>query len=83
MDDRPELNKYITKIWQDYCDLDYWIDDMDKGGNDRIPKNVLKMAMKHLRTDLYGVHALLCRLEISNDEMLQDHLESTRDNNDD
>jgi hypothetical protein len=71
MPDKTELQKCITTIWADYCDLDYWIDDMNKGGCDRIPKNVMKMAMKHLRSDLYRTHKILCRLEVGS-EMEED-----------
>lgn len=56
-----DITKMIDKTWSDYSDLDYWIKEMSQR-TDHIPKWVLKMAMKHLRSDLYEVHAYLCKL---------------------
>jgi hypothetical protein len=55
------LQKAIDATWSDYSDLDYWVKEMSR--KDGVPtKWVLKMAMKHLRDDLYKTHALLCEL---------------------
>lgn len=53
------------EAWSDYCSLDYWIKDM--GQLDTVPnKQVLKMAMKHLRDNLYNVSGFLARIEEGN-----------------
>ena len=57
------INDMVNTAWSDYCDLDYWIDDMTSGKPNRIPKNVLKMAMKHLRSDMYKIHKVLCAIQ--------------------
>lgn len=51
-----------SNAWSDYCDLDYWITDMCQ--KDGVPnKHVLKMAMKHLRDNLYNVSGFLSRIK--------------------
>ncbi len=57
-----KIQEAIEYTWSDYSDLDYWIEEMNSR-SDRIPKWVLKMAMKHLRRDLYAVHGLLVELK--------------------
>ena len=55
----------VDEVWSDYCSLDYWIRDMEQRGT--VPnKQVLKMAMKHLRTNLYNVSGFLSRIEEDN-----------------
>jgi hypothetical protein len=58
---KGKLDVAIKDTWSDYSDLDYWITEMESR-SDRIPKWVLKMAMKHLRKDLYAVHRLMVEL---------------------
>jgi hypothetical protein len=64
MTSKTELQGFIETTWSDYCDLDYWIDELTQGGDTKtISKHVIKMAMKHLRDTLYDTHAYLCRIE--------------------
>ena len=68
--DQEELYKAAKKLeiaaWSDHCDLDYWITDMTSGKPCNIPKNVLKMAMKHLSKDLYDIAGLLAKIKEDN-----------------
>jgi hypothetical protein len=58
------LQGLIESAWSDYCDLDYFIDDMARGGDSKlISKHVMKMAMKHLRDDIHKMHSFLCGME--------------------
>jgi len=59
---KDRIQKAIDTTWSNWCDLDKWIEEMQQR-SDRLPKWVLKMAMKHLRRDMYEVHALLCELK--------------------
>ena len=63
--DKDPLDQAITMLWSDYSDIDYWVRDMSmKAGSDvSIPKHVLKMAMKHLRDDLYKCHSIMCKIQ--------------------
>lgn len=54
-----ERQKLIDSSWSDYCDLDGWITEMTRS-NAMPPKYVLKMAMKHLRSNFYDIHKFLC-----------------------
>ena len=57
-----KIQEAIEYTWSDYSDLDYWITEMSS--KDGVPtKWVLKMAMKHLRRDMYAVHGLLIELK--------------------
>ena len=54
--------KAVDDLWSNYCDLDHWIEEMARKPG--VPsKYVLKMAMKHLRSDLYNVHKFICKLK--------------------
>jgi hypothetical protein len=57
-----KLQEIIDSSWSNYSDLDYWIEEMNRR-SDRIPKWVLKMAMKHLRSDFYKIHKIACDLK--------------------
>jgi hypothetical protein len=62
--EKTELQKHIDENWSEYCDLDYWISEMTRGSETaHISKHVIKMAMKHLRDNLYDTHHFLCLLE--------------------
>jgi hypothetical protein len=63
---KEKLDEAIRDTWSDYCDLDSWITEMNQR-TDRVPKWIMKMAMKHLRRDLYAVHGLLCELRDKED----------------
>jgi hypothetical protein len=64
MTDKTPLQELIHETWSDYSDLDYWIEDITRGSDSKtISKHVMKMAMKHLRDDLYKTHAFLSGLE--------------------
>jgi hypothetical protein len=59
---KEQIQKGIDSTWSNYSDLDYWIREMSQ--KDGVPtKWVLKMAMKHLRSDMYDVHATLCKIK--------------------
>lgn len=62
-EEKSEVQKAIEMSWSDYCDLDYWVTEMTSGRPQHIPKNVLKMAIKHLRSDMYKIHKVLCDIE--------------------
>jgi len=55
--------------WSDHCDLDYWILDMKSGKPCTVPKNVMVLAMKHLRDDLYKISGFLARIQEDNNGM--------------
>jgi hypothetical protein len=63
MADKTALQILIDSSWSDYCDLDYFIDDLTRGQQAPASKHVLKMAMKHLRDDLHKIHSFLCGME--------------------
>ena len=64
--DKEEIKKSMENMWSDYCSLDNWIRDMDQ--RDIMPnKQVLKMAMKHLRGTIHTAHKIMYNL--SNGEM--------------
>jgi hypothetical protein len=62
MTKKTVLQGLIESAWSDYCDLDYFIDDMTRGQQAPASKHVLKMAMKHLRDDMLSVHAYLSQI---------------------
>jgi hypothetical protein len=63
-DEKSKVQKAIESSWSDYCDLNYWIDEMARGSDSKqISKHVMKMAMKHLRDDFYDIHKVLCDIE--------------------
>jgi hypothetical protein len=67
MVDKKAIDKAIEKLWSNYCDLDYWIEDMKRtAGNVNPNKWVLKMAMKHLRDDMYKLHDWACAVREEN-----------------
>lgn len=66
--DAVRIQKGIDCTWSDFCSLDYWINDMTRGEQTLPNKQVLKMAMKHLRDGLYEVHSLLCDLKDKEEE---------------
>ena len=65
MIDKEALDTAIDMVWSDYCDLNYWISDMNQR-DQMIPKNVLKLAMKHLRDDFHKLHEYLAVLKQEN-----------------
>lgn len=58
--DKKALDIAIDKLWSNHCDLDFWVIEMTSGKPQNIPKWVLKMAMKHLRDDMYNLHSWAC-----------------------
>jgi hypothetical protein len=54
--------KLQEAAWSDYCDLDYWIADMKSGKPCTVPKNVMILAMKHLRDDLYDMSGFFANI---------------------
>jgi len=57
------ISEHIDMVYSAYHDLDYWINSMTSGKPVRIPDDILKMDMKHLRNDMNCVHKLLCEIK--------------------
>jgi len=61
-EEKDYIQEIIDITWSDLCDLGYWIEEMNRQ-EQRIPKWVLKMAVKHLKTDLRKIHDLACTIK--------------------
>ena len=45
--DVEDFNEVRKELWALYSDLEYWLNDMEQYES-RIPKHVLKMALRHM-----------------------------------